>query len=258
MKVLVSGASGLIGSRLVADLTAGGHQVFRLLRPGSTPSGPCMRWDPQSGEIDVAAMAGLDAVVHLAGESIAEGRWTAAKKARIRDSRVEGTRRLSRALAELSHPPGVLACASAIGLYGDRGDERLTETSPPGRGFLADLCREWEAACDAAKQRGVRVAHLRFGMVLTTAGGALARMLTPFRLGVGGRIGSGRQYVSWIVLDDVAGAIGRVLADETLDGPINVVLLSSARVEPKRLLDAGFEFRYPELEDALRHLLYEA
>jgi uncharacterized protein (TIGR01777 family) len=300
MKVLVSGASGLIGSRLVADLTAGGHLVLLLARPGSTPPGPCVRWDPSSGGIDVAAMEGLDAVVHLAGESIAEGRWTDAKKALIRDSRVKGTRRLSQALAELAHPPGVLACASAIGFYGDRGDDRLTETSPPGHGFLADVCREWEAASDMAKDRGVRVAQLRFGMVLTSAGGALARMLTPFRLGAGGRVGSGRQYVSWIALDDAAGAFGRVLADETLDGPINVVapnpvtnaefaktlgrvlgrptlmpvpawvarrmfgqmadelLLSSARVEPKRLLDAGFAFRYPELEGALRHLLHEA
>lgn len=297
MKVLVSGAGGLIGSRLVADLTAGGHRVVRLVRRDSTPSGPCVCWDPQSGQFDAAALEGLDAVVHLAGESIAAGRWTATKKDRIRESRVEGTRRLSRALSEQSHPPGVLACASAIGVYGDRGDERLAETSPPGRGFLADVCREWEAACEAARQSGVRVVHLRFGMVLATAGGALARMLTPFRLGVGGRIGNGRQYVSWIALEDASSVIGRVLTDDALDGPINVVaphpitnaeftktlghvlrrptlmpvpawvarrvfgqmadelLLSSTRVEPKRLLDAGFEFRHPDLEGALRHLL---
>jgi uncharacterized protein (TIGR01777 family) len=168
-------------------------------------------------------MEGLDAVVHLAGENIATGRWNAAKKARIRDSRVQGTRLLCEALAQLVHPPRVLISTSAIGYYGDRGAHTLRENSAPGRGFLAEVCQAWEAATAPAVQRGLRVVLLRLGMVLSPTGGALARMLTPFRLGLGGVVGSGQQYMSWIALADVLGAIRHILDTETLHGPVNAV-----------------------------------
>ncbi len=188
-----------------------------------TPSGEDeYRWDPAAGDIEPAALAGLDAVVHLAGESVA-GRWTADKKERILRSRVEGTRTVSEALASLSDPPRVLVCASAIGYYGDRGDEVLTEESPSGDGFLAEVVREWEAASRPAEEAGIRVVRLRFGIVLSPAGGALRTMLRPFRLGVGGRIGSGRQWMSWVAIDDVVGAIHHALFTQELAGAANTV-----------------------------------
>ena len=223
MRILVTGSTGLIGSVLVPILTAGGHSVVRLVRAPPRPGEAEIPWDPTAGRIDAAGLEGLDAVVHLAGENIAAGRWTAVRKARIRDSRVQGTRLLAGTLARLSRPPRVLVCASAIGYYGARGEEVLREDSPPGQGFLADLCREWEAASESAAQAGIRVVRLRTGIVLTPRGGALKQMLLPFRLGVGGKIGSGKQYLSWIALDDLLGAFLHALTTESLQGAVNAV-----------------------------------
>lgn len=220
MKVLITGATGLVGSALVPLLTTTGHEVSRLVR--SQPTEPNdIPWDPAQGILHPARLEGHDAVVHLAGENIAGARWTTAFKQRIRDSRLVGTRRLCETLAKLSHKPKTLVCASAIGYYGDRGGEALTETSAPGEGFLPDVCREWEAACEPARQAGIRVVNLRIGVVLSPKGGALAQMLTPFRLGGGGVVGSGRQYWSWIAIDDVVGAILHCLTHAELSGPVN-------------------------------------
>jgi uncharacterized protein len=221
MKIAITGSTGLVGSALVPFLTTGGHHVTRIVRTSATEHDAV--WNPATGQIDARRLEGLDAVVHLAGENIAAGRWNAERKARIRDSRVQGTKLLSETLAKLQRPPRVLLSASAIGFYGDQGDRELTEESPSGSGFLPEVCREWEAATDAAKRAGIRVAHLRFGVILTPAYGALAKMLTPFRLGLGGRIGGGRQWMSWIALDDTVGSIHHVLATETLHGPVNAV-----------------------------------
>jgi uncharacterized protein (TIGR01777 family) len=222
MKAAISGASGLIGSALRASLARGGHEVSALVR--RAPRGADeIAWDPQRGTIDAGRLEGLDAVVHLAGEGIASGRWSAARMERIRSSRERGTALVAGAVARLARKPRVLLCASAIGYYGDRGEEWLDESSSQGRGFLAGVCAAWEAAADPARAAGVRVVHLRFGVVLSAAGGALARMLLPFRLGVGGRLGSGRQYMSWITLDDALAALQRVLASEELRGAVNAV-----------------------------------
>ena len=295
MKILVTGSHGFVGSALLPALMAEGHRVVRLVRTAA-PCADEITWDPAANEMDVAALEGADAVVHLAGENIA-GRWTAAKKGRIRESRVAGTRLLREALAKLQCPPRVLVAASAIGFYGDRDDEVLTEESAVGNGFLSEVTRDWEAAAQPARARGMRVVQLRFGMILSARGGALEKMLPPFRFGLGGRIGSGRQWWSWISIDDVVRAIQFALANELLSGPVNVVsanpvtndeftrvlgrvlrrptifplpafvarlalrqmadevLLASTRVDPARLLGADFEFKQPELEMALRHLL---
>jgi len=221
MRILVSGAGGLIGSALVTALEADGQDVSRLVRPGAACGAGDVAWDPAEGHIDAAALVGLDAVVHLAGEPIA-GRWTAEKKRRIRDSRVEGTKLLCGALAALPQPPGVLACASAIGYYGSRGEAILAEDAPAGRGFLPDVCAAWEAATAPAREAGVRVANLRLAMVLAAGGGALREMLPPFRLGFGGPVGSGRQFWSWIALTDVVSAIRHVLGAGDLHGPVNL------------------------------------
>ncbi len=297
MNILVSGSTGLIGSALVPALTAGGHRVVRLVRSQPTSGEATVAWDPAAGTIEADKLEGLDAVVHLAGESIAAGRWNEERKQRIRDSRVKGTRLLAETLARLQAKPKVLACASAIGYYGNRGDELLHESSTPGTSFLCEVCKEWEAACHPARQAGIRVVNLRFGVVLSRRGGALAQMLTPFKCGVGGKLGSGRQYMSWIALDDVVGIIQYVLTNDSLHGPVNTVapgavtnreftrtlgrvlwrptifpmpafaarllfgemadelLLASTRVQPARLLSAGYPFRFPELEGALRHVL---
>jgi hypothetical protein len=180
-------------------------------------------WDPDSGRIDPASLEGFDAVVHLAGENIAGARWTPEQKALIRDSRTKGTRLLADALAGLSSPPGVMVSASAIGYYGDRGDELLKEQSPPGTGYLSEVCCDWEADNQPASKKGIRVVNPRIGIVLTPAGGALARMLPPFKAGVGGVVGSGRQYMSWIALDDVVGVIHHAIMSDSLRGPVNAV-----------------------------------
>jgi uncharacterized protein (TIGR01777 family) len=222
MNILVSGASGLIGSALVPYLANAGHEVIRLVRSQPQPGERALRWDPMGGLIEESALEGVDAVVHLAGESVEE-RWTPQKKIRIRESRATGTRLLSESIARLATPPKVLVSASAIGYYGDRGGEILTEESAAGKGFLAEVCRAWEAATAPAAQKGVRVVPLRFGVVLSDSGGALARMLTPFRLGMGGVLGSGQQYVSWIALDDAIGAIQHAIVTALLQGPVNAV-----------------------------------
>jgi uncharacterized protein (TIGR01777 family) len=222
MNILVTGSSGLIGSALLPFLTTGGHQVTRLVRSQPRAGEMAVRWDPDAGALDPKSLEGVDAVVHLAGENIA-ARWTAAKKRQIRDSRVKGTRLLSDTLARLETPPKVLVCASAIGYYGDRGEEVLTEESAAGSGFLAEVCRAWEGAAEPARQKGIRVVHLRFGVVLSPAGGALAKMLPPFRLGLGGPLGHGRQYMSWIAIDDAVGAIQHALNVAALQGPTNAV-----------------------------------
>ncbi|OLD76092.1 MAG: TIGR01777 family protein [Candidatus Rokubacteria bacterium 13_1_20CM_4_70_14] len=224
--VAVTGASGLVGSALVTGLTSAGHRVVRVVRgagAASVAGQRLARWDPESGALEPSALAGADAVVHLAGESVAGGRWTEAKKRRIRSSRVDVTRRLAEALPRLERPPRLLVSASAVGYYGDRGSEILREDSAPGPGFLAEVCREWEAATDPAARAGIRVVRLRIGMVLSRRGGALGAMLTPFRLGAGGPVGSGVQWVSWIAIDDLVGAILHALATESLAGPVNAV-----------------------------------
>lgn len=221
-RVLVSGASGLIGSALLPALRTSGAQITRLTRPSShlPPGEPGIPWSPER-PLPPDVVSGFDAVIHLAGESIV-GRWTAAKKAAIRDSRVLGTQHLAEALAQARNKPEVFVCSSAIGYYGDRGDEVLNENSAPGNGFLADVCREWEGATQAASDAGIRTVQLRTGIVLTPAGGALGKMLTPFKMGVGGRVGSGRQWMSWIDMRDMIAAIQHILTSD-LHGPVNMV-----------------------------------
>jgi uncharacterized protein len=294
MNVLISGATGMIGSALTRELERGGHRISRLTR---SPKGENdIRWDPDAGTID-GSLEGHDAVVHLAGESIAEGRWTPSKKERIMQSRKKGTRLLAETIAALPTPPKVMVSASAVGYYGDRGDEVLREDSSPGSDFLAQVCKAWEAAADPAREAGIRVVHPRFGIVLSPKGGALGTTLPIFKLGGGGRIGSGHQWWSWVALDDVVGAIVHALEDDSVDGPVNVgsphhltnaeytkvlgkvlnrptffavpapairvviggmadaLLLASQRMQPARLEATGYGFRYPQLEGALRHLL---
>lgn len=296
MRVLVSGSTGLIGGALVKALEREKYDVVRLSRTDAV-SAPRLLWDPQRGRVETRLLEGFDAVVHLAGESIAAGRWTPALKEKIRDSRVRGTTFLANTLAGLSRPPKVLVCASAVGFYGNRGEERLTEESPAGEGFLPEVCRAWEASCAPAMEKGIRVVNLRFGVVLSSGGGALKKMILPFRWGLGGIIGNGRQWWSWIGLEDVVGAIRHVMGTEGLSGPVNVtaptpvtnegftkelgralhrptllpmpafaakwalgemaqaLLLASARVASKKLLDSGYSFRHPDLGAALPSLL---
>ncbi len=294
-RVVVSGAGGLVGAALVPALAAAGHGVVRLVR--RAPRGPDeIPWDPERGSLDPRALEGCDAVVHLAGAPLAV-RWTAARRRAIRESRVAGTRLLAQRLAALERPPRVLVSASAMGIYGDRGDTVLTEESAPGSGFLADLCRAWEEAAKPAAARGIRVVHPRTALVLAPRGGALARLLPPFRLGLGGRVGRPGAWWSWIALDDLLAALRFALEEERLRGPFNAAspqpvtgaefartlarvlrrpallpvpaaalrlafgvmaeetLLASVRLAPARLAAAGFAFRFPALEDALRHVL---
>lgn len=232
MKLLISGSHGLVGKALVKSLEAAGHEIFRLVRHAPGPDSE-IEWSPDRYSIALARLEGFDAVINLAGESIASGRWDEEKKRKIRESRVKGTKLLSDALANLARPPKTLISASAIGYYGNRGDELLTETSPPGDDFLAGVCVEWEKATAHAAEKGIRVVNTRFGIILDSEGGALAKMLTPFRMGVGGKIGSGKQWMSWIALDDVVGAIDHALVSETVKGPVNFVA-------PNPVRNAGF------------------
>jgi uncharacterized protein (TIGR01777 family) len=301
MKVIVTGSTGLVGRALIRSLLADGHEVTRMVRGDAqgfrAPGTAAVHWNPERGEIDAQALEGHDAAVHLAGESVAEGRWDDEKKRRIRESRMKGTSLLAGALAGLSAKPKVLVSASATGFYGDRGAEILREESASGSDFLSEVCREWEKASLQASAAGIRVVHLRIGVVLSGEGGALQKMLTPFKLGLGGKVGSGSQYMSWITLEDLVGVIRRALDDETLRGPVNAVapqqvtneeftkalghvlgrptvfavpafaarlafgevadalLMASTRVEPARLKEAGYQFKHPEIEGALRSAL---
>ena len=228
MKILISGSHGLVGTALIKSLETDGHEIFRLVRhyPNSEAE---IEWSPDRYSIALAMIEGFDAVVNLAGESIAEGRWTDEKKRRIRESRVKGTKLLGDALANLTKRPKTFICASAIGYYGNRGDELLTESSAPGDDFLAAVCVEWEKASALATEKGIRVVNARFGVILDAKGGALAKMLPPFRMGIGGKIGSGKQWMSWIALDDVVGALNFALTNETLKGPVNFVAPNPVR-----------------------------
>ncbi len=292
MQVLMSGATGLLGSAIGQALETEGAVITRLIR-GEAAGERQIPWQP--GRPLNLPMA-FDAVIHLAGESIV-GRWTPAKKARIRDSRVLGTQTLADAIARMADKPRVMVAASAIGFYGDRGDELVNEDSAPGTGFLAETCREWEAASAPVERAGVRVAHIRTGVVLSQHGGALGQMLLPFRLGLGGRLGSGKQWMSWIHVDDIVGAVRHILANEAVQGPVNLTaphpvtnaeftktlgkaltrptivpvpafalrlalgemaneaLLASERVQPLRLLSSGYQFRFRELGTALENLI---
>ena len=292
MKVLIAGASGLIGSALVPSLKSDGAEVTRLVR--STPKPGEIEWHPNQDTMDPARLEGFEAVINLAGENVAGGRWTEELKRKIHDSRVNGTHLLSEAMAKLAQRPRVFLCASATGFYGDRDDEVLDEHSDSGGGFLAGVCREWEQATEPALAAGVRVVNLRFGVIIAREGGMLAKLLTPFKMGMGGKVGSGKQIISWVAIDDAVSAIKLALNEETFRGPVNVVapnpvtnevftktlghvlsrptalampafaarlafgemademLLTSQHVVPKRLTDAGFQYQYPELEAALR------
>ena len=297
MKILITGSSGLIGSALIPLLEGQGHQVVRMVRRLTAPGEDAVLWNPGAGKLELSALEQTDAVVHLAGENIGAARWNSARKERMRNSRVIGTRLLSESLARISAPPRVLICASAVGFYGSRGDEILTEISRPGTGFLPEVCQEWEAAAEPARQKGIRVVNLRIGMVLSKKGGALPAMLPAFKAAVGGKLGDGRQFVSWIAIDDLTQAISHAIATQSLSGPVNAVsphpvrnvamtkalgrvlrrptfcsvpafalrillgemaealLLSSQRVEPRRLMDSGFTFRFGDFETAVRHVL---
>ena len=233
MKILVTGATGLVGSALVGALARDGHTVCRLVRPQTKSEGGArgafdVTWNPETGELGGAAV-GADAVVNLAGASIADGRWTASRKRLLRTSRVDATQALVTALGKMNAKPAVLVSASAIGFYGNRGDEVLTETSTPGEGFLADLARDWEVEALRADMFRTRVVLLRFGIILAKHGGALPKMTLPFRLGIGGRIASGRQWMPWVALDDVVEIVKFVLGTRDVSGPINVVAPEAVR-----------------------------
>ncbi len=229
MKVLLTGSHGFLGSALARRMDAQGHEVIRLTRPGSSRGPRDLEWNPDAGQLDPAGLEGLEAVVHLAGESLGAGRWTAARRRRILESRTRGTELLAGALATLPHPPAVLVSASAVGYYGDRGDELLEESAPPGRGFLPEVCQRWEAAAAPAAARGIRVVHARLGLVLARDGGALPRFMAPFRWGVGGPLGTGRQYVSWITREDAVAALEWLAVSPEARGPVNVASPAPAR-----------------------------
>ncbi len=220
MKVAVTGSSGLIGSSLVSFLSEKDITVSKILR--ENPADDDISWKPEDGDWNSAFAKGIDGIVHLAGEKIASGKWTRKKKEKIRNSRIEGTKRLCERILKLPTPPSVLVCASAVGYYGDRGVEFLNEGSSRGSGFLPDVCLGWEEATETVSKAGVRVVNVRFGIVLSKDGGALAKMQTPFKMGMGGKVGSGTQYMSWVAMDDVTGAIYHTLVTESLKGPVNV------------------------------------
>ncbi len=229
MKILVTGASGMVGSALASVLEERGDRVLRLTRTGSGGGPGTVAWDPASGSLDAAALEGIDAAVHLAGENIAAGRWNAAKKRRILESRVHATRLLAQTLTRLARPPRCLVSASAVGYYGDRGAEILREDSPPGTGFLPEVCLAWEREAQAAAAAGIRLVLLRIGVVLSRSGGMLARLLPLFRLGFGGKIGSGEQYMSWVTLEDLVEIVLHALGDASLSGPVNAVTPNAVR-----------------------------
>lgn len=295
MRIVVAGSSGLVGKRLTELLSSSGHDVVRLVR-GNASDGQ-IQWDPSGGELDGAKLEGVDAIVHLGGESIAEGRWNPMKKRRIRDSRVDSTTLLSNTIASLNTKPQVFLCASAIGYYGSRGDEELVESSSGGSDFLAGVCQEWESATEPASAAGTRVVNLRTGVVLDPGGGALSKILTPFKMGAGGIVGNGKQYWSCIALNELTSVIKFCLETSSISGPVNGVcpepttnkvftktlgsilgrptifplpafvaklmlgemaealLLASARVVPKKLADANYQFKFADLESSLRDAL---
>lgn len=221
MKIAIAGASGLVGKSLIPALEAEGHEITRLVR--QIPRAGEIEWHPNQDEVSAASIEGFDIIINLAGENIAGGRWTDEQKRKIRDSRVNGTHLLSEAMAKMERKPRAFVCASATGIYGDRDDEILDEQSESGGGFLAGVCREWEMACDPAVKAGVRVVHLRFGPILARDGGMLSKLLTPFKMGMGGKVGSGKQFISWVSLEDSINATVLAINDESLRGPLNVV-----------------------------------
>ncbi|MGB9333614.1 MAG: TIGR01777 family oxidoreductase [Candidatus Acidiferrales bacterium] len=229
MRILMTGASGLVGTALATELRVAGATVSRFVRPGAPAAAGDVAWNPETAEMNLAAAEGADVVVNLAGASIGGGRWTARRKVLLRSSRVDLTERLVAGLGRLKKPPSILVSASAIGYYGDRGEEPLTEASASGKDFLATISRDWEAAAMKAEQFGMRTVIARFGIVLAKNGGALPQMLTPFKMGVGGRIGSGKQWMSWVALDDAVGAIRLAIGDGAVRGPLNVVAPNPVR-----------------------------
>jgi uncharacterized protein len=294
--VAITGASGFVGTALVNALLGDGIKVVRLVRDSRRVGADAVLWDAYDDGCDLSIIDGADAVVHLAGESIV-GLWTKAKRRRIYDSRVDATRNLVSSILRLDHPPRTLICASAVGYYGDRGNEELTEKSAVGEGFLADTCQQWEAATQLAREAGIRVVNLRIAVVLDPAGAALQKAISAFRLGLGGRFGSGEQYMSWITLEDLVRIIVYTLCNDSISGAANAVapnpitnaeytrrlsralnrpallnvpefllrlapggiaqemFLASARSVPARLLAAGFEFNYRDIDQALEHFL---
>jgi uncharacterized protein (TIGR01777 family) len=299
MKVVISGAGGLVGSELLPSLEEAGNDVVRLVRRPADESSREVSWDPSAGQLDPAVLDGADAIINLNGRNLGEDRWNPRVKEALRSSRLDSTATITNAIESCQTPPRVLVNASAVGYYGDRGDERLDESSPAGTGFLAELSSDWENAATMVESANTRVVLLRLGMVIA-AGGALGKMLTPFKMGVGGPIGSGRQFWPWIGLDDVVGTIHFILQHDEIAGPVNIVspqevrctafartlgrvlgrpailpmpafaarlalgemaealLLASARVQPQILENAGYEFRTPELDDAIRAALAKA
>jgi uncharacterized protein (TIGR01777 family) len=291
-KAVITGSTGLIGSALSRSLLKRGYSVTRVTRHGGPAGYGYITWDPQAGDLEAAALENHNVVVHLAGENIF-GLWTEEKKRRIRESRVKGTRLLCSRLAGLKNPPGVYIQASAVGYYGDRGEEVLTEESEPGEGFMAGVCREWEGASEVLESTGIRRALLRIGVVISGEGGMIPIVRTFFKLGLGGKLGSGKQYFSWIGLEDLIGAIVFIIDNDKVSGAVNVVspnpvtnaeftralghrlkrptiftvpafvlkaavgrmaremVLVSQKAEPKKLLESGFSFKYPHLEDIL-------
>jgi len=260
MRILISGASGLMGSALTQALRENGHAVARLVRPGGRAEQGDVRWDPGAASIDIAAMQGVEAVVHLSGASIAGARWNSVRKAELRSSRVDTTRVLVDALTHLHERPRVFVCASAIGYYGDRGDEVLVESSACGADFLALLARDWEAEAMRAEHAGIRTVRLRFGVILASQGGALPKMLAPVRWGLGGRLGSGRQWMSWVVLQDAVAVAQSAILDERYSEAINVVAPNPVRNAEFTRVAAGILDRpaiFPAPAFALRLALGE-